>query len=832
MIGRELLHYRIHKKLGEGGQGTVYKATDAKLDRPVVVKVLAPELTAREASLKRFEREAKLASSLDHPNICTIYALHEAEGLHFIVMQFVDGKNVRELVNGRPLELPSALSIAYQTADALAAAHSRGVIHRDIKPGNVMVTNTGQVKVLDFGLAKLTDDTTAVAAGMHRTELTEIGVPYGTATSAAPEQAAGRRVDHRADIFSTGVLLYEMLTGIWPFQGKSIVEVRYAVLHDTPRPLAEARGEDSPLTARLQAILDRTMAKDPEARYQQSSELRDELRGLLREVQTDSHTTDQLPADVAPVRPRHLGGGGGAGHTLRRWLRGLTGSKSPSGQPSGRTTSSQPRAQETRQQTRTVEPARKSLAILPFHNLSNDPAVNFYEFSLADAVITELARLRKLVVRPSSLIAKYQGQRKDPRDIGRELDVSAIVSASFLATGGRLRVNVQLLDLDAGSILWSDRIDADSGDIIAVQDTIARRIADGLRLELSPDEQVVLGRALTSNAAAYEEYLRGRDRLARYMFQTPERADFEAAVEHFRRAVELDPKFALAYSGLGVCYTTRVFDKFGGTEDYQRAEEAFLKALKLDPNLPEARLHMVFIYTARGEKQKARVEVERLLAETPNDAAVHRVAANLFRLDGEHERALEHFERAAALNPDERVNAHYNRARVFNTLGRPDQALLELDRASAIEPDHPLIKTIRAFMLYYRGDVAAAESLVREALAAHPEMDSVRPLLAMCLSRQGRHEEARAELDERVRASASADADVAYWLASAYALERMDDEAFRWLDRAITLGREDRAWFEADPDWAALRPDPRFAELMRRIEQSSEPPERRTGDRT
>ncbi|HEV2765955.1 MAG TPA: serine/threonine-protein kinase, partial [Pyrinomonadaceae bacterium] len=302
MVGRELLHYRILKKIGEGGQGTVYKATDTRLDRPVVVKVLAHELTSREASLKRFEREAKLASSLDHPNICTIYALHEVEGLHFIVMQFVDGKNVRELVSGRPLELPSALSIAYQTADALAAAHSRGIIHRDIKPGNVMVTNSGQVKVLDFGLAKLSDDTVAASTGMHRTELTELGVPYGTATSAAPEQAAGRKVDHRADIFSTGVLLYEMLTGIWPFQGQSVVEVRYAVLHDTPRPLTEARAEQSPLTPRLQEFLDRAMAKDPEARYQSAADLRDDLRALLRDVQSESHTTDQLPSDVAPVR--------------------------------------------------------------------------------------------------------------------------------------------------------------------------------------------------------------------------------------------------------------------------------------------------------------------------------------------------------------------------------------------------------------------------------------------------------------------------------------------------------------------------------------------------
>ena len=216
MIGKDLSNYRILEKLGAGGQGTVYKATDTKLGRTVVVKVLPPELTAKEANLKRFEREARLASSLDHPNICTIFDLDEAEGLHFIAMQHIEGRNVRQLVGGHPLELKTALLIAIQVADALAAAHARGIIHRDIKSGNVMVSPSGQVKILDFGLAKLLDDTEATATGIHRTELTEVGVPYGTATYAAPEQARGDRVDKRADIFSTGVLLYEMLTGTWP----------------------------------------------------------------------------------------------------------------------------------------------------------------------------------------------------------------------------------------------------------------------------------------------------------------------------------------------------------------------------------------------------------------------------------------------------------------------------------------------------------------------------------------------------------------------------------------------------------------------------------------
>src|SRR5678815_3847898 len=270
MVGSTLGNYKILEKLGEGGQGTVYKAIDSKLGRTVVIKVLPAELTAKEANLKRFEREARLASALDHPNICTIFDLDEIDGIHFISMQFIEGRNVRQLVNGRPLSLESALSITLQTADALAAAHSRGIIHRDIKAGNVMVTPTGQVKVLDFGLAKLLDDDAARTSGIHHTEITELGIPYGTATYAAPEQARGDRVDSRADIFSTGVLLYEMLTGTWPFRGKTAIDVRHAVLHENPVPINEARGERVP--DRLQQVLDHALEKNPRDRYQQISQ--------------------------------------------------------------------------------------------------------------------------------------------------------------------------------------------------------------------------------------------------------------------------------------------------------------------------------------------------------------------------------------------------------------------------------------------------------------------------------------------------------------------------------------------------------------------------------
>ncbi len=747
MIGTSLGNYRILDKLGAGGQGTVYKALDTKLGRTVVIKVLPEEFTAKEANLKRFEREARLASSLDHPNICTIFDLNEINGINYIAMQYIEGRNVRELVSGRPLDLQSALSIAIQVTDALAAAHSRGIIHRDIKAGNVMVTDAGQAKVLDFGLAKLLDADAARTSGIHHTDLTELGVPYGTATYAAPEQARGDRVDSRADIFSTGVLLYEMLTGMWPFRGKTAVDVRHAVLHDEPAPLSEMR--PGPTPPRLQQILDHALEKDPRARYQKVADLRDDLKSVLREI--TSGVATPLDEVTAPVAPRHL--------------------------------------------------------------TSKGPVTR------ADAVITELAHVRSLVVRPSSAIVKYQGQQVDPLEAGRQLSVDSILTASFLRAGERIRVTAQLLEVRSGEILWSDRIDAKAGDIIGVQDAIEHHIVEGLRLELSPDEQVELAKVGTTNAAASEQYLRGRDCLGQFIYHTIAREHVDAAIEHFKRAVEFDPQFALAHSALGSSYVHRVLKGLGEPGDPEKAETAFNKALALDPKLLEARLHMVFIYMNRGEKEKAREEAASLREEYPSDVGVHFVRGVLARLDGDAERSLRSFERMVRLNPAEQVVASYNRARIFTSQGRYEDALHELDLGAAIEPSHPMIQTFRAWVLYYRGEVGSATRILQQVLEHHPKMDGIRPVLAMCLSAQGRLQEANEQLTAKVKEIATADHDIAYWLASVYALQEEKDEALRWLKIAIRLGNENYRWFKTDPNWTSLHDDPRFKELTGRLEK-------------
>jgi len=811
MIGTLFGNYKITHKIGAGGQGTVYKATDQKLGRTVVIKVLPAELTVKENNLKRFEREARLASSLDHPHICTIFDMDETNGLHYIVMQYVEGKNVRQLCNGRPLELDSALRIGIQTADALSAAHARGIIHRDIKSGNVMVTDSGQVKILDFGLAKLLDETEAATAGIHQTELTEIGVPYGTATYAAPEQARGDRVDARADIFSTGVLLYEMLTGTWPFRGKTTIDVRHAVIYDQPKPLAEMRPGKTP--ARLQQILDRAMQKEPRDRYQKIEELRDDLRKILQDVSAG------VPMDLAAA-PKHLGGSTPVGRAMR-WLKKLGGGLSDSVTTSPQFTSRPLTDAPDTTMTTITDREKKNLAVLPFKNLNNDPASSFYEFALADAVITELARIRSLVVRPSSVMSKYQGQVVDPADVGRELSVDAVLSAGFIHVGERFRVTAQLLDVKDGQIIWSDRIDASADDIITVQDEITKRIVDGLRIELSPDEQAGLAQPKTVNAEAYEEYLRGRDRFARFIFRTVSAEDCDAAIAHFSRAIELDQEFGLAFDGLGACHVNRVFKGLGGAEDYEQAEHAFHRALAIDSHIVEARMLMVFVLLWRGQKQKAREEVARMRREAASEAVVYFVKATLHRLDGEYDRALRAYDRLVHLDPASFVVVSYNRALIFLYQGKFDDAMRELDRAASVEPNNPLLRSIRALVMFYRGEVHEAATLLREVLSANPNLHGVRPFLAICLSKQGNHDAARAELNENVQRTAAVDPDIAYAVAMVYALENDLLSAFQWLNRSVALGNENKYLFEHDPNLAGLRDDPRWAELTGRMKSPS-----------
>jgi eukaryotic-like serine/threonine-protein kinase len=818
--GQTLSHYRIISQLGQGGQATAYKAEDVRLERPVVIKTLLPELSATASAKRRFEREARLASALDHPNICSVYDVGEIDGLCYIVMQFIDGDTVKTLVRSGRLDDLSGLSIAIQVADALVAAHARGIVHRDIKPTNVIVTPHGKAMVLDFGLAKMLvgDDSVSGRAAVTDESMTGLGMPFGTVGYSSPEQISGDRVDHRTDIFSLGVLLYEMVIGQPPFRGRHQIEVLNAVLNDDPRPLPEFVAKRLPS---LQAILGRALAKKPSDRYSSMVAMREHLKLLMREV---SQETGLIPTEssatlIAPRRARNAWRlSGTLGRVVSRF-RGSSGgpgshlSASSSKGSSEGSSSSRPASWGTE--------TKKTVAVLPFKNLSGDSSADFYEFSLADAIITELAHLRTLIVRPSSYIAAYSGQSVDPQQIGEALAVGWVLTGNFIKTGSRLRVTAQLVATGTGEILWCDKIDVAERDLLTIQDAIAERVIKGLQLNLTEGERERIDRPLTNSSEAYESYLRGRNLLFRFLTQTFDDGDLDLAIKMFAEAVSLDDSFARAHAGLGRCYVHHA-QGYGGHHYYELAERSLSRALEIDPGLTGARLQMVYVYLHRGEKEQALATLADARREAPNDPTVLITAAMLYRLDGLYDKALKQYDRLLELNPRDVVVASYGRARIFNYEHEYEKAIAELNRGREVEPEHPLIKTFLAVAYFDQGRIVEARNVVEDVLNQHPHFDGVQVLLAWCLSAQGEHDRARSLINDAVIETAAADHDISLWLASFYAMEGMRDEGIDWVRRAIKLGNENYPLFQNSRKLDGLRGDPRFEAILRELKEKWE----------
>ncbi len=809
--GSLLAHYRILEKLGGGGQGTTYKAEDTRLNRPVVIKALHPDLAGSQGARRRFEREACLCSALDNPNICAIYDVGEANGLAYIVMQYVEGPTLRQLMSGRPLDLPSALSIAIQIADALAVAHSRGIIHRDVKPSNIVVQPGGQAKVLDFGLAKMLEPDDGKDPLQRADESTAIGVPYGSMGYGSPEQAQGARVDHRSDIFSLGVVLYEMVTGQRAFRGRYPIEVLHAVIHEMPRPAIQVNPRVTPA---LEAILERALAKEPSERYQTMAALRDDLKAVRRRL---------VPGTAEAIEDARIAVGGrsarapwlltgGLTRMLGR-LRPLPRARRAELRPPGSEPSTAPASAPAARPASWGTETKPTIAVLPFRNLSGDPDADFYQFSLADGVINELALVRSLVVRPSSYIARYAVQNVDPLQVGEELAVGHVLASTYIKAPERMRVSCQLLDAASGEILWSEKMDIAARDLITVQDTIAERVTAGLRLKLTPEEQAKIERLPTQDPEAYEFYLRGRDLLFRYILHSFDDADLEEAIRMFNEAVGKDPLFSLAHAALGRCYVHHA-QGYGGPDYYLLAERALRRALELDPASVEARLEMVHVDLHHGNKDRALETVAALLKEAPTDPKVLFVAGMLYRLDGLYDQALAVYDKLLELNPQDVVIVSYSKGRVYTHQCLYDKAAGEFEAARAAEPDHPLVKTFLAVCYFNQGRVDEAQALMEDVLAHHPHLDGVQPVLAWCLSAKGEHERARALITERVKETAAADHDIAFWLASCYALEGMVEEALEWLRRAVRLGNENYPLFAGSRKLDGLRGDPRFQELL------------------
>lgn len=700
MIGQLLLHYRVIEKIGEGGQGTVYKVFDTTLDRPAVIKVLPPDLTDSASNLARFEREAKLASSLDHTNICTIFGLHKVGDIHFIAMQYIEGRNVRQLVDGQPLDLRRALSIAIQVTDALAAAHSRGIVHRDIKARNVMVTCSGTVKVLDFGLAKLIEPSSTVVSDP---QLTEMGVPYGTSTYAAPEQAQGLKADLRADVFSTGVLLYEMLAGTWPFRGKTALDVRYAVVYHKPKPIAEARGEDSPALRRIQEILDKALAKVPDDRYQRIEDMRSELQEVLREVDIDStNSNTYTDAPAPPLLPVTL-----------------------SKQASFWTTSRKISAVATaallimaigiiafqRYRPGEGDSGINSLAVLPFAN--SDPNNEYLSDGITESLIDNLSRVPNLKVKSRSTVFHYKGRETDPKKIGRELGVHALLSGSISQSGDDLSVRVELIDVRDDSHIWGESYDRKVSEVVALPQQITRDVSQRLRSRADGMDQSQLAKNYSPDSEAYRLYLQGR-----YNWNKRTVEGFQKGIEFFSEAIRRDQDYALAYAGLADCYLLlNVYNVTSADDSNPKAEAASKRALSINESLAEAHTSLAFV-TYRYHLRWAEAE--------------------------------QHFKKAIALNPNY-ATAHQWYGSYLAARGRLDEAVIQAKTAHDLEPFSLTIHSDYIRNLYYAGRLDEAKIESVKLKQTDPSFGRAHYELGLVLEEEGKLEEAIAEFKFALR---------------------------------------------------------------------------------
>jgi serine/threonine-protein kinase len=743
--------YVLVSCMGRGGFGEVWLAerrTKFVTTRVALKLPLDPNI---DPTAIRNEAQ-NWAQASGHPNVLAIIEAEEYDGHTVIVSEFAPDGSLHDLLKkcGGSLAVGRALELCVGILAGLEFLHSRSIIHRDLKPANVLLQGDTP-RLVDFGLSRMLRGDSA--------SLTSAGTPHYM----APE-ALDRKRNVQTDLWSVGVILYEMLSGRFPFQTENLSDLMVAILTREPDPLPDH------VPVNVRQIVSKALSKDLSVRYTSASDFRTDLvRATRGAVMTDGSEAVTLPA---------------------------AGLKSVDRPPTSN---------------------RRSVAILPFKNLAGDPMSHFYEFSLADAVTTDLARIRSLLVRPSSTIARFQGNDVDPLDAGRQMGVSSVLSASFVASATRLRVTAQLLDVMTGDILWSDRIDADTADILTLQDAIARHIVAGLDLRLSSNEQNLLVARPTEVGEAYEEYLRGRDRLARFLFRTLSKKDIEAAINSFERATELDPNFGKAWSYLGVCFANRVFKGISDGSDYERAENAFDRALELDPRDIEARSIGCFIDLAQGEKKKARAEIAQLHEEYPENPGVQFCRAVICRLDGDYTRALECWNRLERIDPASAIVATWNRARLYSFQGDNEKAIREIAAAEEIEPGHPLVAVVRSLILFHAGDFEGALRAIRQAIALHPHLEGMRPLLALCLAASGQSAAALEALTKQALRAADADHDIAYWTAATYSRIGDDDESLKWLERSVKLGFEDWSWIRSDPSFANLREHPRFQSLTARL---------------
>jgi len=686
MIGQTISHYKILEKIGEGGMGIVYKAEDTQLQRLVALKFLPPHISGNPEEKTRFLHEARSASALNHPNVTTIHAIEESPEGTFLVMEYVEGKTFKQIIEIESLSLKKILEIGIQVCEGLNAAHKKEIVHRDIKADNIMVTKEGQVKIMDFGLAKL--------RGASR--LTKVGTTLGTAAYMSPEQAQGEEIDQRSDIFSFGVVLYELLTGQLPFKGEHQASLIYSILNEEPQPVARFNNK---VSADLERIVFKALAKDKEERYQHIADLQADLRRERKSLEYLRTGTVTATVPLIKKKTRALPVALAAGIVLILVLGYLflSGKKEP----------------------QTVKTAKPSIAVMYLENLSESEEDKYFAAGMTEDIITHLSKIAGLRVASRSDVEQFRQKSINLKEVAEKLKVDYIMEGSIRKYGDKVRITCQLIQAKDGFHAWAEKYDRQLSDIFAVQADVAKEVAKALEVTLAPAEMAQIEKKPTQNIQAYNYYLQGRE----YYFGggASSKIQLGLSIKMFEKALEADSNFALAYAGLSDCYSSYVMFYLDLKKSWlEKAETAGQKALQIDPRLAEAHRSLSRLYWVEGKEKEAIQQAQEAVKDNPNYAEAWRLLSDWYTQSGrftEAEKALNH---ALELKPTEQ-SIFPNFIRLYQLLGDRKNAVEYYHKGLEIQPTNASIYLTMSWVYLAWGQLEEAEQIVRQAQKSDPE---------------------------------------------------------------------------------------------------------------